>query len=159
MYAFYNHSSQELFFISSKRISLDNELILDKRLSHFDMKHSFLYIICGVVFGVNMPIHLSFPIFKRREEWYKITQTTNYTFDGNSVKINIGEGLSTVKVDEYKSECSYRLLNNSINNSDSKAATYTITVSMNLPDGWLRITDVVTAYPDGNAALTSHTEN
>ena len=43
-----------------------------------------------------------------------------YTFDGNSVKINIGAGLSTVKVDEYKSECSYRLLKNSINNSDSK---------------------------------------
>lgn len=69
---------------------------------------------------------------------------TNYTFDGNSVKVNVGEGLSTV---------------NSINNSDSKAATYTITVSMNLPYGWLRITDVVIAYPDGNAALTSHTEN
>lgn len=90
---------------------------------------------------------------------YKITQTSNYTFDGNSVKINIREGLSTVKADEYKSECSYRPLKNSTNNSDSKAATYTITVSMNLPYGWLRITDVVTAYPDGNAALTSHTEN
>lgn len=101
----------------------------------------------------------TYGVYSPREEWYKITQTTNYTYDGNSVKINIGEGLTTVKVEEYKSECSYRVLQRSVNNSNSKAATFTITVSMNLPNGWLRITDVVTAYPDGTAGVTSHTES
>lgn len=46
----------------------------------------------------------TYGVYSPREEWYKITQTTNYTFDGNSVIINIGEGLSTVKVDELLSQ-------------------------------------------------------
>lgn len=101
----------------------------------------------------------TYGVYSPREEWYKITQITNYTFDGNSVKINVGEGKTGVTVEQFKPECSYRLLNKSVDNSNSKAATFTITVSMNLPAGWLRITDVVTAYPDGSAAVTSHKEN
>ena len=100
----------------------------------------------------------TYGVYQGSVAWYKITQTTNYTYDGTTAHINTGAGKSTVLVEKLQSDCAYSINKNSVNNTNSKAPTYTIEVSMKFPNRWLTITDVATVYPDGNTSL-KHNEN
>lgn len=90
------------------------------------------------------------------DEWYRITQVTNYTYDGTSVHINTEN--CKLNVTTYKSNCDYTININTVNNSSTTAPTYTIGLSLYLPLGWLTFVDVATVYTDGTTNL-SHTES
>lgn len=89
------------------------------------------------------------------DEWYKVTQITNYTYDGTSVQINTENCLLNVKT--YKSDCDYTVNINTVNNSSTTAPTYTIGLSIKLPLSWLTFIDTATVYVDGTTNL-SHVE-
>ncbi|MDE6312168.1 MAG: hypothetical protein K2M46_00835 [Lachnospiraceae bacterium] len=88
------------------------------------------------------------------QEWYKIEQTTNYTYNGRTVKINAAS--CNLNVTTYYPECSYTINKNTIDNSSNTAPTYTIGVTMKLSSKSITITDVVTAYADGTHSKTHY---
>lgn len=81
------------------------------------------------------------------QEWYKVVQTTNYTYDGKTAKINTSS--CNLNVTSYYSECDYTVNINTVDNSSSTAPTYTIGLRMKLPSQYITIKDVVTVYADG----------
>lgn len=81
------------------------------------------------------------------QEWYKVVQTTNYTYDGKTAKINTADCLLSVTT--YYSDCSYTVDINTVDNSSSTDPTYTIGLTMKLPSQYITIKDVVTVHADG----------
>lgn len=93
-------------------------------------------------------------VYSTEEVWYKITQKTNYTYDGSTVHINTEN--CKLNVTCYKDECDYTVNINTVNNTSTTAPTYTIGVSMKMHN-WLTIVDVATVYADGTTNL-QHSE-
>lgn len=88
------------------------------------------------------------------QEWYKVVQTTNYTYDGITAKINTNS--CNLSVTSYYEECSYSVNINSVDNSNSAAPTYTIGLTMKLPSQSITIIDVVTVKADGTYSKTHY---
>lgn len=97
----------------------------------------------------------TYGVFATNEEWYKITQKTNYTFDGTTVKINTESCMLTVN--QLKSECDHTVLTNTVYSGSTTAPYYKIEVSMSMPSGWLTICDIATVYANGTTSL-QHSE-
>lgn len=89
------------------------------------------------------------------EEWYRVIQTTNYTYDGKTAKINTSS--CSLIVNTYNKECSHKVNINTVNNSSSIAPTYTIGLTMKLSAQSINIEDVVTVFANG-AYCTTHYE-
>lgn len=88
------------------------------------------------------------------QEWYRIIQTTNYTYDGKTVQINTSS--CNLNVTKYYDDATYTVNQNLVNNSSNTAPTYTIGLTMKFPSQSLTITDVVTAYADGTTIRTHY---
>lgn len=89
------------------------------------------------------------------QRWYTLTQVTNYTYDQTTVKINTSNCKFTVTT--YYSDCVYSINTNTVDNSNSKAATYTVGYTLKLGSQTKSFTDVVTAYANGTTGF-SHNE-
>lgn len=88
------------------------------------------------------------------QDWYKVVQTTNYTYDGKTAKINTDSCLLTVTT--YYPECNYTIDTNTVDNSSSTAPTYTIGLTMDLMTYSISIVDVVTINADGTHNLAHY---
>lgn len=88
------------------------------------------------------------------QEWYKVVQTTNYTYDGRTARINTNS--CNLNVTKYYEECSYTINTNTVDNSSSTDPTYTIGLTMKLPSQSLTIVDVVTVHADGTCNKTHY---
>lgn len=81
------------------------------------------------------------------QEWYKVVQTTNYTYDGVTARINSSN--CNLNVTTYYSDCQYTVNINTVDNSSSTDPTYTIGLTMRLPSQYITIRDVVTVHANG----------
>lgn len=81
------------------------------------------------------------------QEWYKVVQTTNYTYDGTMARINASN--CHLGVDVYYSGCQHTVNINTVDNSSATNPTYTIGLTMRFPSQYLTIKDIVTVHADG----------
>lgn len=88
------------------------------------------------------------------QEWYKIVQTTNYTYDGKTAKINTSK--CSLDVTKYYTEGDYTVNINTVDNSSNTDPTYTIGLTMKFPSQSLTIIDVVTVHADGTHNFTHY---
>lgn len=91
---------------------------------------------------------------ENRVEWYKVEQTTNYTYDGRTARINTNS--CNLNVTKYYQDCSYTVDINTVDNSSSTDPTYTIGLTMKLPSQYITIVDVVTVHADGTHNKTHY---
>lgn len=88
------------------------------------------------------------------QEWYRVIQTTNYTYDGKTAKINTSS--CNLNVTKYYTEGDYSVNINTIDNSSNTNPTYTIGLTMKFPSQSLTIKDVVTIHADGTHNRTHY---
>lgn len=81
------------------------------------------------------------------QEWYKIVQTTNYTYDGKTARINTDR--CNLNVTKYYAEGRYTVDDQTVDNSSSTDPTHTVKLTMQFPSRSLTIKDVVTVHADG----------